>query len=145
MSDHVPGPEPTREEIEALQKLGFEERDIVLRPIINWIAGFFIFSTVFAIFTYGYWKWENRHQSEEISAGVSPGRKPPPEPRLQTTITAKKDIAVMRREEDWVVGPEGFGWAEKDKGTVRIPVERAMRLAVERGLPNRTGESEALP
>jgi topoisomerase IA-like protein len=30
---------------------------------------------------------------------------------------------------------ESYGWVDKDKGVVRIPIEEAMRLIAERGLP----------
>jgi hypothetical protein len=31
---------------------------------------------------------------------------------------------------------EGYGWVDRQNGVVRIPVERAMTLLLERGLPN---------
>jgi hypothetical protein len=41
----------------------------------------------------------------------------------------------FRRQEDAVLS--GYGWVDKNAGTVRIPIEEAMRLTVERGLPSR--------
>ena len=32
---------------------------------------------------------------------------------------------------------ESYGWVNKSAGTVHIPIEEAMRLTVERGLPSR--------
>jgi hypothetical protein len=43
------------------------------------------------------------------------------------------DLARFRAEEDLALGT--YGWVDKDKGIVRIPIERAMRLLSERGLP----------
>jgi hypothetical protein len=43
------------------------------------------------------------------------------------------DLARFRAEEDLALGT--YGWVDKDKGIVRIPIERAMRLLAERGLP----------
>jgi hypothetical protein len=43
------------------------------------------------------------------------------------------DLARFRAEEDLALGT--YGWVDKDKGVVRIPIERAMRLLAERGLP----------
>jgi hypothetical protein len=31
-----------------------------------------------------------------------------------------------------------YGWVDKNAGLVRIPIEEAMRIAVERGLPARS-------
>ena len=36
-----------------------------------------------------------------------------------------------------------YDWADKDKGVVQIPIERAMDLIVERGLPVRPQGSNA--
>jgi hypothetical protein len=59
-----------------------------------------------------------------------PGRLPP-EPRLQALPLA--DIHAQRREEQQVL--TSYGWVDEKSGTVRIPIEEAMRLLAERGLP----------
>jgi hypothetical protein len=43
------------------------------------------------------------------------------------------DLARFRAEEELALGT--YGWVDKDKGIVRIPIERAMGLLAERGLP----------
>ena len=60
----------------------------------------------------------------------------PPEPRLQTN--PREDLADLRRAEAAVLG--SYGWVDKDAGIVRIPIDEAMRLTLERGLPVRAGE-----
>jgi len=56
-----------------------------------------------------------------------------PEPRLLTNEPA--NLADFRaREADKV---ETYGWVDKPGGIVRIPVERAKDLILERGLPAR--------
>ena len=57
----------------------------------------------------------------------------PPEPRLQSTPA--KDLAAIRAEEDAVLN--GYAWVDKDKGIVRIPVDRAIDILAQRGLPAR--------
>jgi hypothetical protein len=61
----------------------------------------------------------------------------PPEPRLQTNPRA--DLRAMRAEEDALLST--YGWVDRADGVVRIPIDRAMALTVERGLPARP-ESE---
>ena len=65
----------------------------------------------------------------------------PPEPRLQSTPV--KDLAAIRAEEDAVLN--GYAWVDKEKGVVRIPVDRAIDLLAQRGLPARqsTGAQSA--
>jgi hypothetical protein len=60
----------------------------------------------------------------------------PPEPRLQTN--PRQDLADLRAHEDAVLGT--YGWIDKDAGVVRIPIDEAMKLTVERGLPSRPAD-----
>jgi hypothetical protein len=55
-------------------------------------------------------------------------------PRLQVSSAA--DLAAIRRHEDSLL--HEYGWIDRKAGVVRIPIERAMNLIVERGLPVRT-------
>lgn len=58
----------------------------------------------------------------------------PPAPRLQTE--PKEELRVLRQHQRELL--EGFAWVDKNGGVVRIPVEQAMKLTIERGLPART-------
>jgi hypothetical protein len=44
-------------------------------------------------------------------------------------------LAELRAAEEEILG--SYSWAEKEKNVVRIPIERAMELIAERGLPAR--------
>jgi len=57
----------------------------------------------------------------------------PPEPRLQTD--PRQDMNDLRARQDQLL--QSYGWVDKNAGVVRIPIERAMQLVVERGLPTR--------
>jgi len=57
----------------------------------------------------------------------------PPEPRLQTN--PRQDLLDLRAREDQVLN--SYSWVDKNTGVVRIPIDRAMQLIVERGLPTR--------
>ena len=52
-------------------------------------------------------------------------------PRLE--ITPRDDRQRFERSEAQLAG--SYGWTDRDRGTVRIPVSRAMELLVQRGLP----------
>jgi hypothetical protein len=60
----------------------------------------------------------------------------PPQPRLQTDPRA--DLLALREAEDRVLGT--YGWVDRNAGIVRIPIEQAMKLTVERGLPSRAAK-----
>lgn len=59
----------------------------------------------------------------------------PPEPRLQTN--PREDLRELRAREDALLAT--YGWVDRNAGVVRIPIERAMKLVLERGLPAREG------
>lgn len=60
----------------------------------------------------------------------------PPTPRLQTSPA--NDLAQMRAAEDRALG--GYRWIDKERGIVQLPVERAMDLLLEEGLPKTGAE-----
>jgi hypothetical protein len=57
----------------------------------------------------------------------------PPEPRLQTN--PKQDLRDLRALEADTL--DHYSWVDRNGGVVRIPIENAMRLTLERGLPSR--------
>lgn len=65
-----------------------------------------------------------------------------PTPRLQTD-DGYQEISDMHAKEDLLL--ENYSYVDRSKGTVRIPIERAMQLIAERGLPvvppNPSGET----
>ena len=64
--------------------------------------------------------------------------KEPPAPRLQ--LNQKADLATLREVER--VSLESYGWKDKNLGIAHIPIERAMELTLERGLPVRAKVEE---
>ncbi len=60
----------------------------------------------------------------------------PPEPRLQVTPAA--DLATVHQREDALLNT--YGWVDAKSGLVRIPVDRAIEVLAERGLPAREQE-----
>lgn len=55
----------------------------------------------------------------------------PPGPRLQTS--PERDLQQFRAEEDKRLNT--YYWIDKEKGTLHIPIDEAMRAAVEKGIP----------
>ena len=65
-------------------------------------------------------------------------REATPGARLQ--VDANKNLRQMRAGEDAVLN--SYGWVDKDSGTVRIPIERAMEILAKKGLPARKQEEK---
>jgi hypothetical protein len=60
-------------------------------------------------------------------------RRLPPMPRLQSAPIG--DLKDMRAAEDQIL--KGYGWVDQAHGVVRIPIDRAIDLLAQRGLPSR--------
>jgi hypothetical protein len=57
---------------------------------------------------------------------------PMPEPRLQHDLQGDmKDYRARAEQES-----HSYGWIDRNRGTVRIPVEEATRRILERGIPD---------
>jgi hypothetical protein len=66
--------------------------------------------------------------------------RPAPTPSLETQPF--KDVYLLR--EDEAKRLQSYGWVDKDGGVARIPIDRAMELMLQRGLPTRAGAADEL-
>ncbi len=71
-----------------------------------------------------------------LAEGVVPA---PPAPALQTQPF--RDVMQLKAEQRAQL--HSYGWIDKANGVVHIPIERAMALTLQRGLPARAGGSAA--
>ncbi|HEX9759609.1 MAG TPA: hypothetical protein VGA40_01750 [Candidatus Acidoferrales bacterium] len=62
----------------------------------------------------------------------------PPEPRLQ--VAPKRDMERFHAQEEAAL--ESYAWVDRNTGVVRIPIERAIEIVAERGLPARPAPRE---
>ncbi len=121
---------------------GHEERDVALRPVTAGVIGLVVLLVVAMVLMrllFGYLAVrEARHSPPPNPLAQSFGRQLPPEPRLQTD--PRKDLQQLHAEEDAVLG--SYGWVDRRAGVVRIPIERAMELLVQHGLPARPASGQ---
>lgn len=57
-----------------------------------------------------------------------------PGPRLQEKPS--RDMEIMRREVDDRLG--SYGWVDRETGVAHIPIDRALSIVAEQGLPTRS-------
>jgi uncharacterized membrane protein len=74
--------------------------------------------------------------ASRMESPAQDARQLPPEPRLEETPAL--DLKEMRDAEHQVLTT--YGWLDQSAGIVRLPVDRAMDLVVERGLPARAAQ-----
>ena len=100
-----------------------------------WLTVAMVISVVMVYGTF--WFFEAQTKGADATAQKYPlavgQEKTPPAPNLQTQPF--KDIYLLRKAEAEKL--EGYGWIDKQGGITRIPIDRAMELTLERGLPAR--------
>lgn len=79
---------------------------------------------------------DTAEQRYPLATGADP--RLPPTPRLQQF--PQNEIYNFRTAEEQKL--HGYGWVDKSQGVVRIPIEDAMRLTLEKGLPSRAQDAE---
>ena len=114
---------------------GYEESDANVASLGKYGIGLAIISAVVLVLML----WLQNFfaaQTKSVTPPPSPlavQRQAPPAPRLQ--VIPEKDLHDVRVAEDSVL--HSYGWIVRDAGVVRIPIERAMELTAQRGLPVR--------
>jgi hypothetical protein len=109
---------------------GHEHRDVSPATVVRWMIGIFVLLVVSAA---AMWLLLGRYdrnlaaESPPASPLAGYGPQEPPEPRLQVDPAA--DIARLHAVEQERLA--GYGWVDRNAGTVHIPIDRAMQLFTE--------------
>ncbi len=82
-----------------------------------------------------YFEKENTRATPAASP-LAAQRMLPPDPRLQ--VKPEKDLVQLRAAEDSTL--HNYGWLMREANVVHIPIERAIELTAQRGLPARNEE-----
>jgi hypothetical protein len=129
-----------------------EDSDVNVRALLWAVVIFIVFAFVTHLVLYLQFHAYAKHFRNESSQPLTMMARPadasvPPTPRLQpfpskmhnnqvpppNTNTPVTDMADMRAAED--ASLNNPGWVDKQKGVVRLPIETAKQLVVQRGLP----------
>jgi hypothetical protein len=112
---------------------GYEKRDVYLWAVI---MGSIVLVSLIIVSLIGMRLLFDYYLAREMR--LSPAANPlaiagalPPEPRLEAKPI--EQLQRLRSEENLALNT--YGWVDRERGIVRIPIERAMDLVAERGLP----------
>jgi hypothetical protein len=106
-----------------------------------WLALSAVIVHVGMYFAYAY-SVERREVTEfEYPLAVGEERRLPAQPRLQA-IPLREGYEFRQQE---AAQQHGYGWLDRNAGTVRLPIDQAMKLTVERGLPSRATAPDGQP
>ncbi|HKV38837.1 MAG TPA: hypothetical protein VJX67_06465 [Blastocatellia bacterium] len=134
----------TSEPGEGHPKADHERGDISYAGVAKFIVGLGMLFVVTLLSLWGlleFFRYQQRRaEPPPPRMAITEAERIPPEPRLQGAPGSKHQLASadldmkdLRSESDRVL--DSYGWVDKNAGVVRIPIEEAMRLVVQRGLP----------
>jgi hypothetical protein len=114
-----------------------EASDVNFRAILTFgisltVAAALIHVLLWLLFMY-FQNREARAGVRQFPLAAEQQNRLPPQPRLQ--INPRQDLSELRAGEESILNT--YGWVDQTAGVVRIPIDEAMRLTLERGLPAR--------
>jgi hypothetical protein len=148
---------------------GYEASDVSAPGIAVFLAALMAFNVVFFVFCYGLGKVINNQlikrdgpPNKWNQVAQQPGAVPAnmasnpaleqqqlqqltqrfPTPRLQTD-DGNQDLAELHERESLLL--DHYSWIDRSQGKIRIPIERAMELIAQRGLPVIPGAGSGQP
>ena len=112
----------------------YEERDIIPRYVLY--IGFGVLASVLAIvfvmhLLFSYMRHLKAVESPPVSPVTRRAYQYPPEPRIQENPAL--DYESMYYDDQWLL--HHYQWIDKQKGTVAIPIDRAIDMIAKRGIP----------
>jgi hypothetical protein len=122
-----------------------ERRDVPVRAIVQFLLWLSISTVVISLAMWGLFRFFEA-RLEKDDATISPLvatslKRTPPGPRLERdSLTLKLQLRARENER---LG--SYSWADQPAGVARIPIERAMDLVAERGVPGGNAARFATP
>lgn len=113
-----------------------EESDVDVRGILGFGVALVIVAVVMYLAVWllmRYYAHELPNARPDYPMAVEQQDAMPAKPQLQTN--PRQDLRDLRAQEDAVLST--YGWADRNTGDVRIPIDQAMKLTLQRGLPAR--------
>lgn len=143
---------------------GYEQADVQVTGIVVFLVALGILVAVTGVLCYGIGKIINAHMDKEDgpnskwtkTADIRQLGNLPNNPEMQNKVAqlaqqfptprlqlddGNQEIADLHAKEDLLLS--NYSWADKSQGRVRIPIEQAMALIAQRGLPVATAVENA--
>jgi hypothetical protein len=155
---HTPSDHESPDKAASLRE-GYEVTDVSVTGILTFLVALFLSVSVFFVFCFGMGKVINNaldKQDGPVNKWNASTAEPAgklrnmesnpagqqlelhrlaqsfPTPRLQVD-DGNQDVAMLHQREDLLL--DHYSWVDRGQGKIRIPIERAMELIVQRGLP----------
>jgi hypothetical protein len=114
---------------------GHETRDARIAPILLTGAGLALTVAIVGLVVYSIFQYLETHPATSTRANPMSAEESqiPPAPRIEEHPAI--EIQQLHAQENSILST--YGWTDKKAGVVRIPIDRAMELQLERGFPIR--------
>jgi len=110
---------------------GYETRDANIRNLLIFGVGLCLLIVIGLLGSLAVFRYFVSHQSLGPPAWpFENARALPPEPRLQ--VTAPQDLKQYHAAQEQLM--TSYGWVDQQNGVVRIPIEQAMEMLLQKGL-----------
>src|SRR5437868_11616365 len=118
------------------QEVGHERRDISVTAVTWFGVGLIVSTIAIYVAIAGLYRHFARQTSSPEPASRIALKAPMVVPAPQLQVNPAMDFERFRAAEETQLN--SYGWIDKKAGVIRIPIERAMDLIAERGLPTRS-------
>src|SRR6476620_10829026 len=113
--------------------LNREASDVSVMPVLRFGAGLIVAAALIHFLVWLLFMYFSTREAPRVAPQypLAAGQieRLPPEPRLQTN--PREERRDLQAQEDAVLG--SYGLVDKERGVVRIPIDEAMKLIVQRG------------
>jgi hypothetical protein len=128
-----------RHDLEDNPEVHYETSDVNIRGILMFGAALMVTVIVVGGLMWVLFRYLSQREAAVAPVyplAVSQAPRLPPEPRLQTN--PRGDLAELQGSEEEAL--KAYGWVDKNAGVVRIPIEEAMKIVIQKGLPARQAQ-----
>ena len=110
---------------------GHEEREVSVRFIVISLGVLLVGTFLVCLLVVGIFQFFHMTYKPDEAARISP-QVLPPEPRVEEHPW--EQLVTVRAHEDHVLN--SYAWVDQKEGTVRVPIDRAIELLAQRGVPS---------
>jgi hypothetical protein len=124
------------------RRSGHETSDVSPMSIRLFAMGLVLMiALVLPLLHWSFWQFEAAARRTDPVQSPLADNQVPPAPRLQ--VQPATDLKQLRLKEDQRLS--SYGWIDPEQKVVHVPIDRAMEILAERGLPEPHVPQEVLP
>jgi len=127
---------PPRDVVE----MGHEPAELRARGFVIFLICLVIgAAAINALLAWAYLQMKKTREHQAVSSPLAESHPLPPGPVQEGSAAhpqlPAEDLAALKTRDEMILG--NYAWVDKDKGIVRVPIERGMEMLLQRGLPVR--------